>query len=83
MNPRIFCCVLSGGISWSDRAVERHGDYKPLAFLEFRSLALRTELDCPAAFRAEIEHDAAWFQARRGEQYQTTTSGQTVTLGHA
>jgi hypothetical protein len=81
VNKRIFCGVFPCGISWSDRATERAGDYKPLAFLPFSTLVVEFQPDCPTELRAEIEADAASIQAKRGQQFEVSTCGQTVTLG--
>jgi hypothetical protein len=83
-EPRIFCGVFPAGFVWADRKPPHpDGDYKRLAFLPFDTLTLAVELDCPSELRAVIESEAARLQARRGEQYQVTTAGQTVTLGYA
>ena len=39
------------------------------------------EKDCPAEMRPLVESDIQRLQACRGEEYQVSTSGQTVTLG--
>lgn len=82
MDARIFAAVYPTGIGYADRSKEVHGDYKRLAFLTFRTLALTIEPGCPADIRRDIEASAAAIQARRGEPYQVSTSGQTVTLGY-
>lgn len=81
MNSRIFACCLGEGISYSDRQREKYGDYMALAFLPFSTLELEVYKECPAFLRPEIEEDAASIQKRKGEEYQVSTSGQTVTLG--
>lgn len=81
MQERIFAGVFPCGISYADKEREKDGDFARLAFLYFASLELRFEKDCPASLRPEIEADAATIQARRGEHYQTSTTGQTVLLG--
>lgn len=80
-NSRIFACVFSTGISYSDRQTQEHGDYKKLAFLPFNTLVLEFRKDCPAEFRPKIQEDAATIQARKGHPYQISTCGQTVILG--
>lgn len=82
-GDRLFIGCLGVGISYADRHREKHGDYARLAFLSLGTLELTVEDDCPAELRAEIESHAATIQAKRGEQYQVSTSGQTVTLGFA
>lgn len=83
MEDRLFIGVFPGGISYADRAREKHGDYAKLAFLDYAFLVLKVEPDCPADLRARIEKDAAEIQAKKGEQYQTSSTGQTVLLGSA
>jgi hypothetical protein len=83
MNPRIFAGVYPAGIVYADRHREEHGDYARLAFLSYATLELEVEKSCPAQLRAEITEDAARIQARRGQQYQVSASGQTVLLGSA
>lgn len=80
-NPAIFCGIFSTGVVWADRTRERDGDYVRLAFLPFDTLELNLAPDCPEGWVAEIKAVAARVQARRGQDYQISTSGQTVRLG--
>lgn len=82
-NPKIFSGVFSTGIGYADRTREECGDYKRLAFLSFSTLELKIERDCPADLADEIRLDAKAIQDKRGEQYQISTAGQTITLGYA
>ena len=81
MNARIFAGIYPEGIVYADRKREVAGDYKRLAFLSYGTLALDVERDCPTALRADIVADAATIQARKGESFEVSSSGQTVTLG--
>lgn len=81
MSDRLFIGVFPTGISFADRLVEVHGDYKRLAFLPFSTLVLEITPDCPAYLRTEIEAYAATIQAQRGQPFTVSTSGQTVILG--
>lgn len=81
-EKRIFCCIMPVGFSWSDRSRLVNGDYKKLAFMPFSTLDLAIVPNCPADLAAFITADAAKLQARRGEDYQVSTCGQTVKLGH-
>lgn len=81
MNPRIFSGVYPCGIVYADRSRESSGDYKRLGFLSYASLNLELERDCPADLAADIRGDAATLQAKRGQQFQVSTCGQTVLLG--
>jgi hypothetical protein len=78
---RLFIGVYPTGIVYADRSREKHGDYARCGFLSFDTLALDLKPDCPKVLRAFIEKDAARIQAKRGEPYQVSESGQTVTLG--
>ena len=80
-GDRLFSGAFSGGIVWADRHTERHGDYKRLAFLSYGTLELEFAADCPPDLKARIEGDAAAVQARKGEEFQVSASGQAVTLG--
>jgi hypothetical protein len=77
----VFC--FPEGLSYADRSIEVHGDYKKLGFLGFKDLKLEIYPGCPAFLREQIEADAARIQAKRGQEYQTSSSGQTITLGYA
>ena len=79
---RLFSGVYPAGIVYADRSREKHGDYARCGFLPFSTLALEIEPDCPKALQALIKADAARIQARRGQSYQVSSSGQTVILGH-
>jgi hypothetical protein len=82
-GDRLFIGVFPGGISYADRYREVHGDYKRLAFLSFNTLELSLEKGVPADLAREIITHAKKIQARRGQQYQVSSSGQTVMLGRA
>jgi hypothetical protein len=81
LSERIFAGVFPEGIVYADRKRERGGDYVRLAFLSFATLGLDIETDCPEELRPQILASAARIQARKGEQFQTSSSGQSVTLG--
>lgn len=82
-NDRLFSGVYPTGIVYADRAREVGGDYARLAYLNFATLKLEVEANCPADLRQRIELDAAVIQAKRGQQFQTSTAGQAVLLGSA
>lgn len=81
MKNRLFQGVFPTGIVYADRARERHGDYVKVAFLSYRTLQLEIEKDCPEELRSLVLESAAAIQARRGEEFQISTVGQTVVLG--
>lgn len=80
LNQRLFCGVFPTGWSWCDRAIEEHGDYVTVAYMSFRTLEL--EIRKPKSpLLPLVKASAARLQAMRGQEYQVSTSGQTVTLG--
>ncbi len=81
MNPRIFVGAFPAGISWADRQREEHGDWARLCFMPYATLEAEFSKSCPQELRTEIEEQVADFQAKRGQQYQISTAGQTVLLG--
>lgn len=81
-EERLFCGVFITGIGWADRSRERHGDYAKLAFMSFATLEVHIESDCPKELSVPIEAAVKEFQARRGQEFQTSGSGQTITLGY-
>lgn len=83
MGDRLFSGVYPCGIVYADRQREKGGDYARCAFLPFSSLVLQIERDCPAALREQIVKDAAAIQARKGERFNISSSGQSVVLGGA
>jgi hypothetical protein len=82
-DDRLFRGIFPTGISYADTQTEKHGDYKRLAFLSFATLKLDVEDDCPEVLAVRIKAHADSIQARKGEQFQISTSGQTITLGYA
>ena len=83
MTPeqRLFIGVFPAGISYCDRAQEVNSDWLKVAFLAFDTLELTFDPRCPECLVRPIRQDAAIIQAKRGELYQVSTSGQTVRLG--
>lgn len=77
----LFIGTFSTGISYCDRSRMEDGDYKHIAFLDYRTLTLTWRSQAPAAMRTAIKTHAATIQARRGEQYEISSCGQTVRLG--
>jgi hypothetical protein len=78
---RLFIGVYPAGIVYADRHHEVAGDYVRLGFLSYATLELEVKAHCPPDLHAQIKDHAATLQARRGELYQTSQSGQTVKLG--
>lgn len=82
-GDRLFIGVYPCGLVYADRHREKCGDYVRLGFLSYRTLVLDLEPDCPPDLRIEIEYDTAKLQARKGEHFEVSTSGQTVLLGES
>ncbi|MAM39519.1 MAG: hypothetical protein CL949_13690 [Erythrobacter sp.] len=83
LDDRIFVGHFPTGICYADRKREKHGDWARLAILFYSDLRAEFEPDCPPALRQQIAEHMATIQARRGEQYQISGSGQTIKLGYA
>lgn len=84
VSNRLFVATFPTGLSFCDRAREKHGDYVRLAFLSFRTLRLEWTPEgaiTPSEMQRAIEAHAADLQARRGELYTVSACGQTVRLG--
>lgn len=80
----LFVGVYPTGLVFADRAREHAGDYLRLAFLPFSTLELEwSGAKMPQELRDAITAQAAALEARRGEPYQISAAGQTVTLGGA
>ncbi|MDP2000163.1 MAG: hypothetical protein Q8K22_11300 [Rhodoferax sp.] len=78
---RLFIGIYPCGIVYADRLRDEHGDYARLAFLDFETLSLDIKAGCPTELQKRIKADAAIIQSKRGEQFQVSSSNQTVTLG--
>jgi hypothetical protein len=76
----LFIGVYPTGIVYADKRVEDHGNYKKVAFLSYRTLELEISVPDSDLLDAIVE-DAKTIQARKGEHFQVSTSGQTVILG--
>jgi hypothetical protein len=81
MKDLLFIGVYPCGLVYADRGREVAGDYARLAFLPYRTLAVEWAGDCPEAFKPAIRASVADMQARRGQPFEVSTSGQNVTLG--
>ncbi len=83
LNERLFVGVAATGIIYADKSIVKHGDYARVAILFFDTLKMKFEEDCAADLAELIKKDAAEIQARKGQQYRVSASGQTITLGYA
>jgi len=78
-EERLFIGVFPGGLSYADRS----RDYARLAFLDYSSLELTLEPDCPPDLAAEILVSAKRVQGQWGNPYVVSSCQQTVMLGSA
>ena len=78
---RLFIGIYPGGVVYSDRWFERHHDYMRLAFLPYTTLRVEFQDDCPADLRAEIEQHVREMNLQVGQQFQISSTGQSITLG--
>jgi hypothetical protein len=81
-DNRLFIGIFPAGIVYADRRREECGDYQRVAFLPYRSLQLEINPRAHKQLAKQAVQHAATIQARRGEQFQISSSGQTVTLGN-
>lgn len=81
----IAAFVMPTGISWVDTSQDgpRTGDWTKVGHLFFSDLRVEIPKGTPRAVEEDVRRRAAVIQAKRGEQYQISGSGQTITLGHA
>ena len=84
MDQRIFSGVYDTGIVYADRKTfdAARRDYKRLGILFFRTLKLELAPDCPDHLAQQIKKDAAEIQKMKGQEFQVSACGQTITLGY-
>lgn len=70
MNDRIFCGCYPTGFVFADRKVEKNGDYKRLAYINYGTLKLEMEDDVPNHLANDIRAIHEDMLARVGEPYQ-------------
>ncbi len=82
IQDRLFVGVYPCGIVYADRAREEGGEYKRIAFLDYKTLYLRISCMCrePDLVSAIADH-ASTIISRRGERFETSACGQSVVLG--
>jgi hypothetical protein len=82
IGARVFCGCYPTGLVWSDKHNQKAGDYKRLAYLNYATLQLDVEKDCPEELATWIRESAAKVQAKRGQAY-SIAGNASVILGHA
>ena len=80
-TERLFIGKFPAGLSYADTQREEHGDYVQVAFMSYVTLKLEIRPNCPPELINRIRRHAATVQAKRGQEYQVSTCGQTVRLG--
>lgn len=83
LSEEIFAGIYSTGLVYADKSYEVDGDFARLGFLSFATLELDINERATPEQQKQIRYHAARLRTRRGEQYQISQSGQTITLGHA
>lgn len=78
----LFIGIFPTGVMYADRCREVHGDYKRVAFLFFDTLEFRVD-DPKSPLLAAARADAMSIIAKKGQEFRTSGSGQTITLGYA
>ena len=79
-SANLFIACMPTGLVYCDTSKEQHGDYKKVAYLNYRTLTL--EVYAPRSpLLPEIREDAARMQAMAGKRYTVSGSGQFVVLG--
>lgn len=73
---------MATGLAFCDKSREVHGDYKKVAHLFFSDLRLEIS-DHRSTLLPEIEKQAYELRQKRGQPFQVSSAGQTVTLGYA
>ena len=80
-NKRLFIGVYPTGLVYADRQVQVAGDYKRLATLNYQTLILETEPDCPKNLAAQIDKNAEEFINKwEGKQF-PISNNQTTLIG--
>jgi hypothetical protein len=89
LNPRVFIGVYPAAFVYADRERNQGGDYQTIAIIPYSTLEIdwdprwKPSSADDEAIILSIQQDRDDLQSRIGEQYQVSTCGQYVTLGHA
>jgi len=81
LRQRIFVGTYPEGLVYADIAVQVNGDFRPLAFLSYRTLELAFYDGCPHYLMPTVVEMAQPIIARAGERFQTSGCGHYVILG--
>lgn len=80
-SDRLFIGIYPEGIVYADRKIEEHGDYRQVAFLPYSTLVFQPHKVADKGLVAQAMRHAATIQAKKGERFQVSTTGQYVILG--
>lgn len=81
-SDRLFIGCYPCGLVYADRKRSEYGDYKRLAFLSYSTLELEvSDSKMPKGLLKEIKAHADTIIAKKGQEFQVSTAGQTVALG--
>jgi hypothetical protein len=78
---RLFIGIYPAGIVYADRKIEEHGDYRRVAFLPYDTLVLECRAIADKGLVAQARTHAATIQAKQGERFSISSTGQYVILG--
>jgi len=80
-RDRLFIGFFPAGIVYADREIEEHGDYRRIGFLPYGTLVFEPHKSASGDLLAQARVHAMTIQARKGEKFQISSSGQYVVLG--
>lgn len=82
LDQRLFSCIMPTCFVYCDRAKEKNGDYLEVARLYFSTLT-ETIFEPNSPLLPLIKDDIERIKAMKGQAYQVSGAGQTITLGYA
>lgn len=82
MPVNMFCGIYPCGLVFADKSLMEAGDYKDLAFINYRTLKITWRAKKMShEFRRYIISEAKNLRSMRGQQYQISSCGQYIILG--
>lgn len=82
IEARLLCCNMATGVYWVDRGKEEHGDYARVVSIDYSTLTITQYPRAHPQLVAVAKQQAQDIQKKRGDEYQLSAVGQTITLGH-
>jgi hypothetical protein len=80
-NEALFCGNYPTGIFYADKRREVNGDYMTIGRIFYSDLSWKISDNCPADIRSLVQADIDRILSMKGQEYQVSSCGQTVTLG--